>query len=75
MEANNFLAFDIGASSGRALLISFREGHFEMREIHRFPNRMMELHGRYYWNLYHIYNDFPTFLLCLAVFARFLSSL
>lgn len=57
MEANNFLAFDIGASSGRALLISFREGHFEMREIHRFPNRMMELHGRYYWNLYHIYNE------------------
>ena len=36
MEVKTFLAFDIGASSGRAVLISFQGEKFEMKEIHRF---------------------------------------
>lgn len=55
MKKYNFLAFDIGATSGRAVIGTFEDGHFEMKEIHRFPNAIMELHGKFYWNIYKIY--------------------
>ena len=57
MEVKTFLAFDIGASSGRAVLISFQGEKFEMKEIHRFTNRILEMHGRYYWDIFHIYAE------------------
>ncbi len=47
MKKHNFLAFDIGATSGRAVLVSLMNGKFEMRELHRFPNNLLELHGKY----------------------------
>lgn len=47
MKEYNFLAFDIGATSGRAVLGVLNGVKFEMREIHRFPNPMVELHGRF----------------------------
>lgn len=55
MKKYKFLAFDIGATSGRAVLGVFENGNFKMEEIHRFPNAIMELHGKYYWNIYKIY--------------------
>ncbi len=57
MKENTFLAVDIGATSGRAVVMAFSEGRFEMKEIHRFSNGIMELHGRYYWDIYHIYGE------------------
>ncbi len=57
MKVNVFLAFDIGATSGRAVLIRFTDGEFKMEEIHRFSNGVMKLQGRYYWDIYHIYNE------------------
>lgn len=29
--------------------------NFEMCEIHRFPNSILELHGKYYWNIFSLY--------------------
>jgi rhamnulokinase len=55
MKKYNFLAFDIGATSGRAMLGTLAGDKFEMQEIHRFPNAIMELHGKYYWNVYKLY--------------------
>ena len=55
MKKYQFLAFDIGATSGRAVLGTFTDTGFVMEEIHRFPNRMLELHGRYFWNVYQLY--------------------
>ena len=52
MKRYNFLAFDIGATSGRAVLGTLEGDKFEMQEIHRYPNAIMELHGKYYWNIY-----------------------
>lgn len=57
MKKHTFLAFDIGATSGRAVLSTLMNGKFEMREIHRFPNNLLELHGKYYWDVYHLYNE------------------
>lgn len=57
MKKHTFLAFDIGATSGRAVLATLMNGKFEMQEIHRFPNNLLELHGKYYWDIYHLYNE------------------
>ena len=51
MKKYNFLAFDIGATSGRAVLGTLVGDKFEMQELHRFPNAIMELHGKYYWDM------------------------
>jgi rhamnulokinase len=33
-----YLAFDLGAESGRAMSVSFAAGRLELTEVHRFPN-------------------------------------
>ena len=50
-----FLAFDCGTTSGRAVLGTFAEGSFRMEEVYRFPNQTLEIGGKYYWNVYSIY--------------------
>ena len=53
--AKNVLAFDFGASNGRAMLVSCRDGKMEMTEVHRFPNDTVILGDRMYW-------DFPRLM-------------
>ena len=53
-----FLAFDCGATSGRAILGTFANGGFRMEEVYRFPNQTLEIGGKYYWNVYGIYEYF-----------------
>lgn len=57
MNSHSFLAFDLGATSGRAVVGTLSNGKFTMEEIHRFPNSIMELHGRYYWDIYSLYGE------------------
>ena len=65
MKEYNFLAFDIGATSGRAVLGTLCDGKFYMREISRFPNPMVEVHGRFYWDVYNLYVSLiESLLLC-----------
>ena len=63
MSTHRFLAFDCGATSGRAVLGTFAEGGFSMEEVYRFPNQTLEIGGKYYWNVYGIYEHF---LKCLT---------
>ena len=58
-----FLAFDCGATSGRAILGTFKDDGFTMEEVYRFPNQILEIGGKYYWNVYGIYEHF---LRCLT---------
>ena len=58
-----FLAFDCGATSGRAVLGTFANDGFRLEEIYRFPNQTLEIGGKYYWNVYGIYEHF---LKCLT---------
>lgn len=46
---NNILAFDCGATSGRAVLATFEDGAFRTEEVYRFPSEMVERDGRLYW--------------------------
>ena len=50
METAYFLAFDLGATSGRAMLGSLAEGRLGLQEIHRFPNRIVSREGTLRWD-------------------------
>ena len=56
MKTFNFLAFDVGATSGRGMLATVSGDSFEMKEIYRFPNAIMNIHGKYYWDIFAIYD-------------------
>ena len=57
--AKRFLAFDCGATSGRAVLATFDGGGaFSMEEVYRFPGGIIELGGKYYWDILSIYQHF-----------------
>jgi rhamnulokinase len=46
-----YLAFDLGAESGRAFLGKLRSGVVEIREIHRFPNEPVEYGSGSHWDV------------------------
>ena len=60
MSVGNYLAFDLGASSGRAMLGSVSEGKLKLTEIHRFENRMVEIDNHHYWNIFSIFDELKT---------------
>ena len=66
-EKHSFLAFDCGATSGRAVLATFCKETFEMKEVYRFPSGIIELGGKYYWDVLAIYQHF---LNCLKELGR-----
>jgi len=51
MKKYNFLGFDFGASSGRAMLGVYDGKTIELSEIHRFSNDPVELNGRFVWDV------------------------
>ena len=44
------LAFDFGASSGRAILAEYDGGALSYREVHRFENCPRESEGHFRWD-------------------------
>ena len=61
MESNReYLAFDLGASSGRAILGSVRKGRLALEEIHRFGNYPYEKDGHYFWNFRALLGELET---------------
>ncbi len=47
----NYVAFDLGASSGRALLGSLEADRLDIIELHRFPNGPVQLPSGLHWNI------------------------
>ncbi|MDR2496828.1 MAG: rhamnulokinase [Tannerellaceae bacterium] len=65
MNRYNFLAIDMGATSGRAVVGSLSDKGLETAEIHRFPNRFIKLFDRYYWNVYGLLEEIKkSLVLC-----------
>jgi len=60
MNKRYFLAFDIGASSGRAILGTLENDILELTEIHRFVNQMQLINGHYFWNIFSLFNELKT---------------
>jgi len=57
METKHFIAIDLGATSGRVILAAVAAERTEMETLHRFPNRLVSLGGKYYWNIYALYEE------------------
>ena len=59
----NLLAFDLGASNGRAILGQLDGGKLHLRELHRFENNYIEMNGVFYWDLPYLFNQLKLGLL------------
>lgn len=51
------LAFDLGASSGRAVIGRLEDGKLTVHEIHRFPNDPVQVGDRLYWDILRLYHE------------------
>ena len=66
MKKYTFLAFDLGATSGRSVLGTLSNGKIETKELTRFPNAIVELNGKFYWNLLGLYSHLKEGLIACA---------
>ncbi|OJX90682.1 MAG: rhamnulokinase [Paludibacter sp. 47-17] len=57
MNTKNFVAIDLGATSGRTILGIIRNDSIELREINRFPNKIIEANGHFYWDFLNLYQS------------------
>ena len=57
MKHLKLLAFDLGASNGRAVMGAFDGEKIALSEIHRFDNPMIEQNGLYYWDALGLYRN------------------
>ena len=62
-KVRNMIAFDLGASNGRAILGQFDGEKITMRELHRFENNYIEMNGVYYWDTPYLYKQLKQGLL------------
>jgi len=61
MPTRNFLAFDLGAESGRAVLGTLSaDKQLTLTEKHRFPNPTGRMNGHLYWNLLAQWEELKT---------------
>ncbi len=56
-NVHHFFAFDIGATSGRSILGTLSGGKLEMKELTRFPNRIIRVHDKYYWDIFALFEE------------------
>jgi len=67
MAVPQFLALDLGAESGRAILGCLERQRLQIKEISRFPNQMLPIHGHLYWNVFRLFEEIRKGLaICLA---------
>lgn len=59
---STFLAFDFGASSGRAIITRIKNDKISMEEIYRFPNEPVFLGDKYIWDFPRLLNEMKVSL-------------
>ena len=57
MKQKKVLAFDFGASSGRAMLGTYDGNTIEIEEIHRFSNDPVVVNGTMYWDVLRLFYE------------------
>src|SRR5512147_3018783 len=56
-DAGHYLAFDLGAESGRAVLGTLSGRKLTVHEVRRFPNTPLPLAGHIHWNVYQLLDE------------------
>ncbi|MDE5637995.1 MAG: rhamnulokinase, partial [Alistipes sp.] len=54
---HHFISIDLGATSGRVILATLDGKRIAMDTLHRFPTRLVAIGGKYYWNIYALYEE------------------
>lgn len=62
-KTRNMIAFDLGASNGRAILGQFDSEKLTMTELHRFENNYVEMNGVFYWDTPYLFHQLKQGLL------------
>lgn len=57
MASKNFVAFDLGAESGRAMRASFDGERITLQEAHRFPNVPVRVRGSLHWDALRLFDE------------------
>lgn len=57
MKTRTMAAVDLGASSGRVLLVRFDGQRLMLEEVHRFANRPVMLRGHRFWNVLSLWDE------------------
>ena len=52
-----YLAFDLGAESGRAMLGSLDGGSLSLEELHRFPNTPVRILSSLHWDALRLFHE------------------
>lgn len=60
MPSRNFLAFDLGAESGRAIVGAFDGATLSLDELHRFANRPVRVGAHLHWNVLSLWDEMQT---------------
>ncbi len=56
----NYLAFDLGASSGRAILGTLENDKLDLQEVHRFVNGHKKINNELFWDYPTLVNELKT---------------
>ncbi len=59
---HNFLAIDLGAESGRAILATLADEHLSLTDIHRFSNGPVRLPDGLHWDILRLWLEIKTAL-------------
>ncbi|MDR1887341.1 MAG: rhamnulokinase [Prevotellaceae bacterium] len=65
-KLHRFLAFDLGATSGRSILATLQDGKIILKELTRFPNKIVRVGDKYYWNIYSLFEELKNGLRAVA---------
>lgn len=57
MTEHRYLAFDLGAESGRAVVGTLTQGKLSLEEIHRFANEPVEICDTLHWDILSLHNN------------------
>ena len=60
MAEAKFLAIDLGASSGRGVVGSLKNGNLKIVEVNRFPNGPVTILGHLHWNIINLYEQITS---------------
>lgn len=56
-QTRRMLAFDFGASGGRAILGIYADGRITLEELHRFANEPVLVNGVMYWDVLRLFHE------------------